>query len=175
MIKAVIPVLLSVIFFSCTHQSPVRERTSVHHTTLKEIDTTYLRTGFYYLEDGNDGIVKKCEYNGETYSLAKIPFASVDDVSHTELKWEKIEDKTYPNLCLYFNEKGKKELADGTGNPLHPQIAAIIAGKLLYVIENTPESKVTNGTMCLYIIIGSGIGISTVELEAMKRAVDEKR
>jgi preprotein translocase subunit SecD len=144
------------------------------HTQLSEIDTTYLRTGFYYLADGEDGIVKKCESDEKIYTLSKTPFASVDDVSDTELKWEKIEGKTYPELCLHFNEKGKQALAEGTGNPLHPQIAAVIAGKLLYVVDNRPESKTTGGTMCVYII-GSGVGISGLEVEAMKRAVDEKR
>lgn len=167
--KSALAILLSVMFASCKQKNvPVQD------SAIKEIDTTYLRTGFYYLADGDDGIVKQCEYSKEIYTLSKTPFASVDDVVRTELKWEKLEDKTYPNLCLYFNEKGKQDLAEGTGNPLHPRIAAVVAGKLLYVVSNSAASKVTNGVVCMYVIV-PGVGISTLELEAMKKAVDEKR
>ena len=169
-------VLLSVMFFSCTSHPSTKEKNPnpIHSSTSIKIDTTYLRTGFYYLAAGSDGIGKKCEGDDQVYSLAKIPFVSVDNVSQCNIKMEKIENKVYPNLCLQFDKKGTTDLKEGTGNPLHPQIAVVIAGKLIYVVQNRPESNITTGNVCI-IIMGSGIGVSGLELEAMKRAVDNKR
>jgi hypothetical protein len=174
--KVTFPVLISVMFFSCTTRPSTREKdpTPIHATTSKIVDTNYVRTGFYYLTEGGDGIRKKCEADGEVYSLAKIPFVSVDNVSESEIKMEKIKDKVYPNLCLQFDEKGTTDLEEGSGNPLHPQIAVVIAGKLIYLVENRPGSKTTTGKVCI-MIEGSGMGVSGLELEAMKRAVDNKR
>jgi hypothetical protein len=169
MMKLIFPALLSVILISC-YSSSTKEKEPVQETTPKEVDTAYLRTGFYYLTEANDGIRKKSESDGEVYTLAKTPFASVDNISHTEIKMNKIEDKVYPNFCVQFDEKGTKDFAEGSGNPLHTQIAAVIAGKLVYVVDNRPESKITTGNVCLIMV-----GISGLELEAMKRAVDKKR
>lgn len=169
MMKLTFPALLSVMLISCYSLS-TREKEPVQETTPIEVDTAYVRTGFYHLTEGNDGIRKKSESDGKVYSLAKTPFASVDNISHTEIKFDKVEDKVYPNLCIQFDEKGTKDFAEGGSYPLHTKLAAVVAGKLIYVVEIRPESKITGGKVCMIIL-----GISGQELAAMKRAVDKKR
>jgi hypothetical protein len=127
-----------------------------------------MRTGFYFVTDKEDGIEKKIERSNEVYKIEKKPFASVQNVSSTELKEIKVKDGIYTELCMTFDEKGSKDIRLGTGNIDHPKLAVIIDNKLLYVVDNTTQIK--TGVMCVGLV-----DYSKEEINAAKQAVDEKK
>lgn len=148
-------------FFSCTNNSfkaPVKKRA---HTARN-----YMRTGFYYLATA-DGIRMRQEGTHKIYLLSRTPFASVDNISRTELKKTKLKDVVYTDLCIKFDEKGTRDLEEGSGNIAHPKIAVVLANKLFYVVDNT--SKMKTGAACISLI-----GYSDQEMAAIKEDVDQK-
>ncbi|MGF2412294.1 MAG: hypothetical protein ACQUYJ_08210 [Ferruginibacter sp.] len=98
----------------------------------------------------------KKENSDEIYSIAKVPFASVNNIAKVELEQTKSDGEMYSNLCMTFDTKGTKDLEEGTANPLHPQLAIVIANKLLYVVDNNVNSKI--GIMCVTLcwLFGTG-------------------
>lgn len=126
-----------------------------------------MHTGFYFLTDKQDAIQMRKENSNDVYSLSKTPFASVINIKQTELKTRKLQQGDYTELCMTFDTKGTRDLKEGTGNISHPKIAIVIAGKLLYVVDNT--SKIKTGVMCIGLV-----GYSNEEMGAIKQAVDQK-
>jgi hypothetical protein len=165
--------LTSTFFISCSDNSASKKSIQSENnvTSLpasQQVDTTYMPTGFYFLTDEkNDGIRMKDESSGDYYSLAKAPFASVTNIKQTELKTTKLEQGDYTELCMTFDNKGTKDLGDGTGNSLHSKIAVVIVGKLLYVVDNT--TKIKTGVMCVGLV-----GYSKEQMTEIKKAVDQK-
>jgi len=142
---------------------------SVTNITGKKIaDTTYMPTGFYFLVPESKGINKRVEKSETAYTIASSPFASVKNISKVKLETTHLKGTFDTELCLTFDEKGTKDLEEGTGNPMHPKIAVVIANKLLYVVENT--SKIKTGIMCIALI-----GYSEQEMETMRHSVENKR
>jgi hypothetical protein len=158
---------------SCSDNSAKQEKIIPQNKTSsipdnQEVDTTHVHTGFYFLTDEEmDGIKMKKEGSNEFYSLAKIPFASVINIKQTELQTTKLEDGDYTEICLTFDNKGTKDLEEGTGNILHPKIAIVIAGKLLYVVDN--NAKIKTGVMCIGLV-----GYSKDEMARIKTSIDHK-
>lgn len=72
------------------------------------------------------------EHSDEVYTILKQPFASVSDFLQANLKIDKAV-KDGISLEIVFNPKGAKDIQKGTGDPLHPHIAVVVANKLLYV------------------------------------------
>ncbi|SRR5258706_8446714 len=134
----------------------------------KQIDTAYVQTGFYFLSKTQDGIRMRKENSNEIYTITRVPFASASNIIKTELKRTKLKDGIYTELCMVFDAKGTKDLDKGTGNPLHPKIAVVIANKLMYVVDNSVNIK--TGVMCIGLV-----GYSEQEMEAMQKVVDHKR
>jgi hypothetical protein len=122
-------------------------------------DTVYMRTGFYYL--ANDGV--KMYKGNDSFIIARSPFASVDNVAKVEVK--KQEGST--GLCLTFDAKGTKDIAEGSGDRLHPKMAVVIANKLLYVVDNSVN--ITTGVMCVLLD-----GYSQQEIETMQEAIKKR-
>ena len=158
---------------SCSDNSESKEKAHSQNNAsnindVKQVDTTYMYTGFYFLADeGINGVKMKVESSNEFYSLAKEPFASVTNIKQSELKTTKLEQGDYTELCLTFDSKGTKDLEEGTGNTSHPKIAVVIAGKLLYVVDNT--TKIKTGIMCIGLV-----GYTTEDMTRIKIAVDQK-
>lgn len=167
-----IPFLFLASFVSCLNHSPGKESkhaedSAFASSTAEQSDPTYMLTGFYFLTDGKDGIRKKQEASDKVYSLSPTPFASVRNIVQTRLETTKLSSGDYTELCLIFDAKGTRGLEEGTGDELHPKIAAVIAGRLLYVVDNT--HKIKTGVMCVGLV-----GYSEEEMSAMKQAVDRK-
>ena len=134
----------------------------------KRIDTAYMYTGYYFLTEGPGGVNMKKENSDEIYTISKVPFASVNNIVKAELEQNKLDGKTYNNLCMTFDAEGTKDLEEGTGNPRHPQIAIVIANKLLYVVDN--NVNFTTGMMCVALV-----GYFKMEMEMMLQAVLDKK
>jgi hypothetical protein len=132
------------------------------------LHTAYVPTGFYFLAEGQKGINMRKEKSNETYVLAPLPFASVNNIIKTELTRTKLKDGIYTELCMTFDNIGTKDLEEGTGNPLHPKMAVVITNKLMYVVDNTV--KIKTGVMFVGLI-----GYSEQEMKIMKKAVDNKK
>jgi len=171
-LKVLFPIAFLAVFTACTNHTTNKEskQKTVHAsdsaiTTLS--DTIHLRTGLYYLTEGNDGVLIKKDAPNEIYSLSKEPFASVDNISNTRLVTQTPDSGPYTELCMTFDAKGKEDLEEGTGNGLHPRIAFVLDGKLLYVVDNI--SKIRTGIMCVELV-----GYSDEAMAAMKKAVDQK-
>ncbi len=142
---------------------------SVTNITGKKIaDTTYIPTGFYFLVPESKGINKRKDKSETVYTIASSPFASVKNIGKVKLETAHLKNRNDAELCLTFDKKGTKDLEEGTGDPMHPKIAIVIANKLLYVVENT--SKIKTGIMCIALI-----GYSEQEMETMRRSVENKR
>ncbi len=97
-----------------------------------------------------------------------LPFASVVNIKKATLQKTESRYGDFTELCLVFDNKGTKDLAEGTGNALHPKIAVIVANKLLYVVDNTYSIK----TGIMYIGLK---GYSEKEMKAMLAAVNNKK
>src|SRR5262245_50821142 len=153
-------------FTFCSGHSANNNITKTHDTVSNSsdrrgIDTTYMRTGFYFLANNeSDGVTMKEEGSDNIYLISKVPFASVDHIKQTRLKTTKLEKGDYTELCMIFDTIGTQDLANGTGNISFPKIAVVLAGKLLYVVDNT--SKIKTGIMCVGLQ-----GYSRQELEAI--------
>lgn len=166
-------VLILVLNTSCTENKTNNDNVEIPENPLTQLkdkssDTMAALTGFYFLEsDINNGVKIKKEGSNENYILSKTAFASVNNIIETKLVKTKLSQGDYTELCMKYDEKGTKDLAEGTGNILYPQIAVVVAGKLLYVIDNT--SKIKTGVMCVGLI-----GYSQEEMQAIKTAVDQK-
>jgi hypothetical protein len=165
--------LLAILFLLTACYSNVNKTKDNHSAknqtnTPSYIDTRYMSTGFYFLAEKGKGVNMRRERSDEIYTISPLPFASVENLSKTELKKKHLKDGDYTELCMMFNNKGTKDLAEGTGNPLHPNIAIIIANKLLYVVENTTSIK--TGVMCVGLV-----GYSEQEMKKMKISADNKR
>jgi hypothetical protein len=160
--------------FSCIENSSSKRHIETKnidsdHANFKKIDTTYMYTGFYFLtEEENNRVNMKEEGSNDIYSLSKIPFASVNNISQTELKTTKLENGNYTQLCMTFDSKGTRDLEHGTGNDSQPKIAVVITGKLLYVVDNS--TKIKTGVMCVGLV-----GYSDKQMNEMKKAVDQKK
>jgi len=142
---------------------------SVTNITGKKIaDTTYSPTGFYFLVPESKGINKRVEKSETVYTIAPSPFASVKNISKVKLETIHLKDRDDAELCLTFDDQGTRDLEEGTGNPMHPKIAVVVANRLLYVVEN--RSKIKTGIMCIALI-----GYSGQEMEAMRHTVENKR
>jgi hypothetical protein len=135
---------------------------------VKNIDTNYMHTGFYFLTVEKNGIRKRQEKSDEIYIIAPKPFASVDNIIKTKLEKNRLDNgEVYTELCLTFDAKGTKDLKEGTGNYLHPKMAVVIANKLLYIVDNNVNIK--TGVMCIGLV-----DYSEEEMETMQKAVDNK-
>ena len=160
-------------YASCSNNSIIREDLSLKDTTSRtsiiQVDTAYVPTGFYFVTDErNDAITMYKENSGKYYLLIKTPFVSVTNIKKAELRAVTYEEKNHTDLCLICDAKGTRDLEEGTGNPLYPKIAVVIAGELLYVVENT--YKLTNGSVCI------GVNDYSEEKRAtFKNAVNQKR
>lgn len=69
---------------------------------------------------------------------------------------------------MMFDSKGRKGLAEGTGNPAHPKIAVIIANKLLFVADS--KASITTGVVSVFLD-----GYSGEEMQQICNSVNEKR
>ncbi|MRG44099.1 hypothetical protein GFS24_03190 [Chitinophaga sp. SYP-B3965] len=133
----------------------------------KPVDTSYMRTGFYFLADPQDGVKMQRKNSTETFYIAKTPFASVDNIHKTKLEEDNFEGKPYFSLRMEFDAKGTEDLKAGTGHPLHPKLALVLANKLLYVVDNASSIKTGIFTIVLD-------GYSEQEAKTVRRAVEEK-
>ncbi|HEX8023036.1 hypothetical protein [Mucilaginibacter sp.] len=151
-----------------TTGSPPKLLALIKATHEKPVDTTYMPTGFYFLAEKGKGISMREEKSDDIYTISPLPFASVKNISKVKFEKVQLQQGAYTNLCMTFDDTGTKDLAKGTGNPLHPKIAVIIANKLLYVVENGTSIK--TGIMCVVLL-----GYSEKEMEEMRNAIDIKR
>jgi hypothetical protein len=137
-------------------------------TNEKPVDTTYMPTGFYFLAEKGKGISMREDKSNEIYTISPLPFASVKNISKTKFEKGQLQKGEYTALCMTFDDTGTKNLAKGTGNPLHPKIAVIIANRLLYVVES--RTSIKTGIMCVALL-----GYSEKEMEEMHNSIDIKR
>ncbi|MDN3581754.1 hypothetical protein [Mucilaginibacter flavus] len=140
----------------------------INATRKKEVDTAYMPTGFYFVAEKGKGIKMRVEQSDTIYTLAPLPFASVKNVMRVRFEKAQYKKVEYTNLCMTFDNAGTEALANGTGNPLHPKIAAVVANRLLYVVEN--KTPITNGSTCVALL-----GYTEKEIEEMRNAIDKKR
>ena len=173
--KILLPVAaLCLLFAACSnetgHEAPVNSPIVAGRATAKlsEADTNYIATGFYFLAEDGKGIRMRKEHSNEIYTLSPNAFASVKNVIKTKLERTKGEQGIYTEMCMTFDEHGTKDLKEGTGNIAHTKIAAVIANKLLFVVENRVSIK--TGIMCVGLV-----GYSEEVMQDMKHAVDNKQ
>jgi hypothetical protein len=152
---------------SCNNNKP-RYPQKIDTVVTGPADTTYMRTGFYYLAGSEGGVKMRDENSNEFFSIARTPFASVDNIINAKLRKENDNGETLTSLCLTFDAKGTRDLQEGTGDPAHPKLAVIIANKLLFVVDNS--TKTSKGVM--FILLN---GHSEKDIQFMQRSIDEKK
>ena len=135
---------------------------------LLGVKITYMSTGFYYLADSLEGVKMRKRGSDEVYTIAPAAFASVKNIADAKLKKTYTDSGVYAEVCMTFDSKGTNDLADGTGNVLHPKIAVVIANQLICVVDNT--AKIKTGVMNVYLE-----GYTDPELKALQDAVEHKR
>jgi PsbP-like protein len=135
---------------------------------LSGSEPKYLKTGFYFLEGMNKGIMMHKDLSDETYFLKDKPFASVENVIKARLLRTRISGSIYPVISMQFDENGTNDLREGTALPT--KFAVVIANRLLYVIDNSGSSSIKTGVM--QIILED---YSEEEAESMLNAILHKR
>ena len=139
-----------------------------HKPALSPINTTYMPTGFYFLDDSSEGVKMRKRGSNDVYAIAPNAFASVKNIINTKLEKTPIDKGVYTSFCMTFDSKGTNDLKKGTGNLLHPKIAVVVANQLLYVVENNANIK--TGIMCVALV-----GYSDPEMKALQNEVEQKR
>lgn len=137
-------------------------------SALPGAKTSYMPTGFYYLADSLEGIKMRKRGSDEVFTIARTAFASVKNIASTKLKKTYTDKGVYAELCMTFDAKGTNDLAAGTGNPLQPKIAVVVANQLLWVVDNT--AKIKTGVMNVYLE-----GYTDPELKTLQDEVEHKR
>ena len=140
----------------------------MHKPELSPADTTYVPTGIYFLTDSQKGVKMRLRGSDDVYTIAPVAFASVKNIIKTKLEKTAVEKGVYNELCMTFDPKGTSDLKEGTGNPLQPKIAAVVANQLLFVVDNS--AKITTGVMCVVLV-----GYSDAEMKALQNQVEHKR
>jgi len=156
---------------SNTGKTAVNDSATVTQTrkpALSGTKTTYMPTGFYYIADSLQGIKMRKRGSNEVYTIAPAAFASVKNIVNTKLKKTYNDSGVYAEIRMEFDAKGTNDLADGTGNVLHPKIAVVVANQLLFVVDNA--AKIKTGVMNVYLD-----GYTDPELKALQDAVEHKR
>lgn len=123
--------------------------TNDYPDTLKG-NSSYVSTGFYFLADAGQGIKMQKERSDEIYNISKIPFASVKNILRADAQKNIVQGHDTYNITMVFDNKGTKDLEQGTGNPSYPKIAVVIANRLFYVVENV--SKISTGIMDVILV-----------------------
>jgi hypothetical protein len=136
--------------------------------TATEVTTTYMHTGFYNVVGEGKGVNIRKEKSDEIYSLSLTPFVSLNDVTKAELQRTKLEDGIFTQLCLTFNDIGKRNLKEGTGSRKYAKIACVITNRLLYVVEN--KNSIDGGSMCIGLV-----DYSEKEMQIMLNEVQQKK
>ena len=152
---------------ACSGNSSHRLNGTIRQHIFDYPKSNQVKTGFYFLASGSKAIRMRSDFSDKIYSIDSVPFVSVANIEYTKLTTTRLPDGDYTELCLTFDSKGTKDLEDGTGNVLHPKIATVIAGKLLYVTDNI--YKIRSGKMCIGLT-----GYSEDDMKEIKRAVDQK-
>lgn len=116
-------------------------------------DTTYMRTGLYFLA-ADDAFARKMMTDSLTYYIEKTPFLSVDNIVKAEIINTLINGANYQDLMLTFDAKGAQDLKEGTSSMMHSQIAVVIVGKLITVpnIESTITGRSLSIAMNNYTV-----------------------
>jgi len=163
--------------FSCQENSYNRNKKTVDpdnirpaepvSTDTSRLTHTYVTTGFYFLAAGDSGITMRKDFSNEVYTLADKPFIGVNNFKNARVQKSKDEQGVYSLLNIVLDDAGASKLKEVTGNPAYPQIAVVIANRLLYVVQN--KGKVTTGVM--NIIVDD---YSDEEMKEMLRAISRK-
>lgn len=127
----------------------------------------YMPTGFYYLTD-NDGVRMVKEHTLQVYNLNRLPFASVEQVARYHVEKRPSGNEIFASLVLEFDKEGTQSLLEGTGNPVYPYVAVVIANRLLYVVKN--EAKIKRGVMTISLV-----GYTDAQIEEMVKAIYQKK
>lgn len=131
-------------------------------------DSPYVATGFYSLVDKGQGITMHKDHSNETYSISKHPFASAKNILRAVAQKNTIQGQVTFGVTIVFDNQGTKELEQGTGNPLYPYVAVVIANRLIYVVENA--SKIRTGVMQVVLV-----GYTEREVNEMIAAVNQNK
>jgi len=105
----------------------------------------YMRTGFYMLSDASKGESVQKYRTSEFYFLNRTPFAGSEHIQKAYLQRDTISDRVVTELNMEYDSIGTIELMKMTGNKAYPQLAVIVANRLIYVFEN--EQKIITGKM----------------------------
>jgi preprotein translocase subunit SecD len=139
-----------------------------YSTDTSKVTKGYVATGFYLMADNLEGIKMRKEQSNEVYSIAKTPFVAVDNIIHCSLQHDTTENGIESSIRMEFDEKGTQSFKDVTGNPLYPNIAIVVANRLLYVVE--VQGQISTGKTTILLD-----GYSKEEMDAMLEAVNKKR
>lgn len=141
---------------------------TVHVKHAKHDSTSYVASGFYFLEESGQGIKMRKDHSAEDYDISEKPFVSVKNILSASAQKNAIEGRGMYDVNIVLDNAGTKDFALGTGNPEHPYIAVVIANRLLYVVENT--TQITTGKMQIMLV-----GYSEKEVNDMIDAIHHKR
>ncbi|RQO68386.1 hypothetical protein DBR40_20805 [Pedobacter sp. KBW01] len=144
--------LFTLLLYSCSNSS-AGNQLSINQIMESDgasgINDSYVATGFYFLADEGQGIKMKKDHSTEYYHISKKPFASITNILRATVQKNVIDQNETYGVVIVFDNKGTKDLEEGTGNDKYPYIAVVIANRLMYVIEN--KSKIKTGVMNIYL------------------------
>ncbi len=131
-------------------------------------DSEYVCTGFYFLSDAPNTVVMQKVHSDETYAINRRPAVTVQNVVDAKLEKPHDQRYSYTDLSLTMDRDGATALKDLTGNPEYLYIAAVVANKLLFVVENS--AKITGGKMTVSLV-----DFTDEEIRKMFAAVKQKK
>ena len=159
----ILGLFITIAFLSaCSRQEDKKtNENAVGNEDVSLSKNTYMPTGFYFLAGDSTGTKMHLRGSKEIYNIAPEAFASAKNIIKTKVEKKHHGKETYTELCITFDAKGTKDLKEGTGNPLRPKLAVVVANQLLYVINNT--AKITTGIMYIDLL-----DFSDAEIDALQ-------
>jgi len=170
-----INLLLTILLSSCGNNKNQDKNFAIEHRSTpiinssdtSKVDSSYVRTGFYFLTDIGKAIKMHMDHSNQDFYISQKPFVSVKNILRVNAQKNIIDGRTTWGVTLVLDNQGTKDLEEATGNSIYPKIAIVMANRLLYVVENS--SKIKTGIMQIILI-----DYNQNEVDEMVNAISNK-
>lgn len=131
---------------------------------LEQGENLYLKTGWYYVSETENGIKRKAEVTEIIYNLNSEPIVTCNNF--TELRIYESVFKIH-GLMISFDEKGTEKWSTATRNSIDKKVGFVFQNNLIYTA--TVKSEITQGISAI-----EDKSYSVEELENLKERIESE-
>lgn len=110
-------------------------------------DSLILCTGWYYVRDNNNGVLRQLDKSNESYFIDPKPIVTAKNFITLEIYKGKGGSAKHIGLAMYLDEAGTKNWSIATENAIEKKLAFILDNRLLQVAK--VNSRISSGTTAL--------------------------